>query len=520
MPIHIMGKGIKKYRKSDKKTLSDIKDFLLLSEIRKFVSYSIKPTIHMATNDMIVAVELGSSKISGAVGRKRADGSLQVLAYASEPVAGFVRRGVVYNIDQTAQCLSNLINRLEPELGNYTIDQLYVGVGGYTLHSERNTVARSFEEETRVTDTLVDEMEEENAGKQYPGYGMMLMVSQEYKIGNNLLNDPVGVNCTMIEGNYLNILTRTSVMHNMAKSFEIAKINIADTAIPPLVAANVLLTDSERRQGCALIDFGAETTTISIHKGGNLRFLTVIPIGSQNITRDLCSLQLDEEEAERLKREHGLQLPASSDETIALDDSRSIELRKVYDVIEARFEEIILNVCHQIEASGYGDKQLLAGVVCCGGGINLKGFAEAVAKKTQLSKVRLACNTVAKVEWSTMEQPENGTQGVLVGLLMDGTENCCQSGMQVEISAEDAPRAVTGNLFTDDGESAQAQRDEELRQLREQKIKEAEARKIAMQAEKQKNSGGGFFSGIVKRVKSMGDNIDKLANEFLNDDKE
>jgi cell division protein FtsA len=313
MLIHIMGKGIKKYRKSDKKTLSDIKDFLLLWEIRKFVSYSIKPTIHMATNDMIVAVELGSSKISGAVGRKRADGSLQVLAYASEPVAGFVRRGVVYNIDQTAQCLSNLINRLEPELGNYTIDQLYVGVGGYTLHSQRNTVARSFEEETRVTDTLVDEMEEENAGKQYPGYGMMLMVSQEYKIGNNLLNDPVGVNCTTIEGNYLNILTRTSVMHNMAKSFEIAKINIAHTAIPPLVAANVLLTDCERRQGCALLDFGAETTTTSVFKRGNLRFLTVIPIGSQTITRDLCSLQLDEEEAERLKREYGLHLPALSD---------------------------------------------------------------------------------------------------------------------------------------------------------------------------------------------------------------
>ena len=472
----------------------------------------------MTTNDMIVAVELGSSKVSGAVGRRRADGSLQVLAYASEPVAGFVRRGVVYNIDQTAQCLSNLINRLEPELGNYTIEQVYVGVGGYTLHSERNSVVRTFEEETRVNDTLVDAMEEENANKQYPGYNMMMMVSQEYKIGNNLLNDPVGVNCTQVEGNYLNIITRTSAIQNMAKSFEIAKVNIADTAIPPLVTANALLTDSERRQGCALVDFGAETTTVSVYKGGCLRFLTVIPMGSQNITRDLCSLQLDEEEAERLKREYGLLLPTSSDETIVLDDSRSIELRKVYEVIEARFEEIILNVCHQIEASGYGDKQLLAGMVCCGGGINLNGFAEAVTKKAPHLKVRLAHNTVTKVEWNTMEQPEKGTQGTLVGLLMEGTENCCQSGMQMEIKPEDEKRVVTGNLFTDDGESAQAQRDEELRQLREQKIREAEARKNAMQTEKQKSTTGGFFSGIVKRVKSMGDNIDKLANEFLKDD--
>ena len=472
----------------------------------------------MATNDLVVAIELGSSKIAGAVGRKCADGGLQVLAYAAEPVLGFVRRGVVYNIDQTAQCLSNLINRLEPELGNYTIEQVYVGVGGYTLHSERNTVVRTFEEETRVADAMVDEMEEENAVKQYPGYGMLMMVSQEYKIGNNLLNDPVGVNCTLVEGNYLNILARTSVMHNIAKSFEIAKINIADTAIPPLAVANVLLSDSERRQGCVLLDFGADTTTISIYKGGILRFLTVIPMGGQSITRDLCSLHLDEEEAERLKREYGLIPPTSSDEAIVLDEGRSVGLRKVYEVIDARFEEIILNVCHQIEVSGYDENQLLGGVVCCGGGIYLKGFQSAIEKKKQFSKVRLAYNTVPKVEWNTMEHPENGTQGVLVGLLMSGTENCCQSGLQMEIRPEDEKRVVTGNLFTDDGESAQAQRDEELRQQRQQKIKEAEERKNAMQAEKQKGTGNGLFSGIVKRIRLVGDNIDKLANDFLKDD--
>ena len=77
----------------------------------------------MTTNDLIVAIELGSSKIAGAVGRKRADGSLQVLAYANEPVAGFVRRGVVYNIDQTAQCLALLVNRLDGDLTNAEIQQ-------------------------------------------------------------------------------------------------------------------------------------------------------------------------------------------------------------------------------------------------------------------------------------------------------------------------------------------------------------------------------------------------------------
>jgi cell division protein FtsA len=472
----------------------------------------------MVTNDLIVAIELGSSKIAGAVGRKCADGSLQVLAYANEPVAGFVRRGVVYNIDQTAQCLSNLINCLEPELNNTSIEQVYVGVGGYTLHSEHNTVVRTFEEEIRVTEEIVTDIEECNAIKQYPGHDMLMMVSQEYKIGNNLLHNPVGVNCTQVEGNYLNILARTSVMQNTAKSFEIAKINIADTSIPPLVAANVLLSENERRQGCVLVDFGADTTTLSVYKGGNLRFLTVIPMGGQSITRDLCSLQLDEQEAERIKCEYGLM--ASGDGEIMFDDNRTIALSKVQEVIEARFEEIILNVYHQIKVSGYTEKQLLAGVVCCGGGINLKGFESVVAKKLQVGKVRLARNTVAKVEWNTMERPADGTQGVLVGLLIDGTDNCCQDGrqMEIQIQPEDYGKAATLDLFTDDGESAQAKRDEELKAQRQQKIKEAEERKAKLQAEKQQNRGNGFFSGFVKKIKSVGDNMEKFASDFLKDE--
>ena len=465
----------------------------------------------MATNDLIVAIELGSSKIAGAVGRKRSDGSLQILAYADEPVTGFVRRGVVYNIDKTAQCLSNLINRLEPDLNGKTIEQVYVGVGGYTLHSKLNTVTRTFDEETRVSDDIVADMEESNANLQYPGHNILLMVSQEYKIGNNLLSEPVGVNCTRIEGNYLNVLARTSVMDNTSKSFEIAKISIADDSIAPLAAAEALLTENERRQGCALVDFGADTTTLSIYKGGCLRYLTVIPLGGQNITRDLCSLKLDEQEAEQLKCEYGLITPESTDERVQLNEDRSVELRQVHEVIEARFEEILANVCHQIEASGYADK-LHAGVVCCGGGINLKGLEVALAQKPQTSKARLARNTTTQVEWSATERPESGMQGVLIGLLMNGDEACCAEYMQ-EIKPEDEARVVTGDLFTADGESAQEERDRKLQEEKQRKREEAE-QKARERKEKQK----GILSGFMKRIKTLTDDFENKVGDFLADE--
>ena len=85
----------------------------------------------------------------------------------------------------------------------------------------------------------------------------------------------------------------------------------------------------------------------------------------------------------------------------------------------------------------------------------------------------------------------------------------------MEIKPEDEKRVVTGKLFTDDGESAQAQRDEELRLQRQQKIKEAEERKLAMQAEKQKSNNGNWF---LKKIRLVSDNVEKLANDFLKDD--
>lgn len=466
----------------------------------------------MATNDLIVAIELGSSKIAGAVGRKLPGGGLQVLAYAEEPVSGFVRRGVVYNIDKTAQCLTDLVNRLEPELNHATIEQAYVGVGGYTLHSELNTVERTFDVETRVSDDIIVQMEEENAAKQYPGYNILVMVSQMYKIGNNSLNDPVGVNCTRIEGNYLNILARTSVMDNTGKSFELAKVPIANDSIAPLVAADVVLTENERRQGCVLVDFGADTTTVSIYKGGYLRYLTVIPIGGQNITRDLCSLQLDEQEAERIKCQYGLVFPTSADETVQLDASRSIEVRKVHDVIEARFEEILLNVCHQIESSGYEMKNLLAGVVGCGGGINLKGIESVLTQKFQAVKVRLAHDTVISVDWDAADCPASGTKGVLVGLLMAGDESCFQE-VQMEIKPEEYKDAKTGDLFTNDGESAQEERDRKREEERKQKREEA-----ARRAQEKKEKRGSFLAGIVTKLKTAGEKFEKGIGEFLADE--
>ena len=92
----------------------------------------------MAATDFIVAIELGSSKITGIAGKKHADGSIQVLALASENSSDFIRKGVIYNLDKTAQSLTSIIKKLESTL-KASIGKVYVGIGGQSLRTIRNT---------------------------------------------------------------------------------------------------------------------------------------------------------------------------------------------------------------------------------------------------------------------------------------------------------------------------------------------------------------------------------------------
>ena len=226
----------------------------------------------MAATDFIVAIELGSSKITGIAGKKHADGSIQVLALASENSSDFIRKGVIYNLDKTAQSLTSIIKKLESTL-KASIGKVYVGIGGQSLRTIRNTEVRHLEEETKISQELIDSIMDSNREVPIIDQEILEVAPQEYKVGINLLADPVGVPSDHIEGRFLNIIARSSVKQNIDKCFKQAGIEIADYIISPLALANAVLTNSEKRSGCMFIDFGADTTTVSVYKNNILRHL-------------------------------------------------------------------------------------------------------------------------------------------------------------------------------------------------------------------------------------------------------
>ena len=480
----------------------------------------------MATTEFIAAIELGSSKITGVAGRKNSDGSMQVLAYAQEDSSTFIRKGVIFNLDKTAQSLTSIINRLEGELKN-SIAKVYVGIGGQSLRTVRNVVSRDLEEEAIISEELVSAIGDENIAIPVVDMDILDVAPQEYKVGNNLQANPVGLVGSHIEGRFLNIVARASVRKNLEHCFQQAKIDIADQLIAPLVTANAVLTESERRSGCALIDFGADTTTISVYKNNILRFLTVLPLGGNSITRDITTLQMEEEEAERLKKAYGDALyeedPEQEEATCKLDDdNRIIKVADLNNIIEARAEEIVANVWNQIQLSSYEDK-LLAGIILTGGAANLKNLDETLRKRSKIEKRRMA-----KLPRNTVHAPNNilkkdGSQNTLFGLLFEGNQNCCltetapQAAPAPSVSKPEPEVHKTVDMFEDDQELKEQARIARLKkeeEEREAKLAAKEAEKLRKQKEKEEKE---------RRKREAGPSwiqrkIDSLTKEIFSDD--
>jgi len=444
----------------------------------------------MAETDFIVAIELGSSKITGIAGKKESDGNIQILAYAKEESSSFIRKGVIYNIDKTAQSLTSIINKLEANLQN-SISKVYVGIGGQSIRTVKNIVNRHFANEEIVTQQLVDSIIDENIQLPLVDMDILDVIPQEYKIGINLQADPVGVLGNNIEGRFLNIVARSSIKKNVQRCFELAKIEVADYYISPLATADVILTDAEKRTGCALVDFGADTTTVAVYKSNVLRYLSVLPLGGNNITRDICTLQIEEDEAENLKVRYGNAILETNDEDepqsyLLEDEKRSVDRKILNEIIEARVEEIIANVWNQIEISGYqGD--LMAGMVITGGSSNLKNLDEAIRIKTKISNVKIAKFVRNGIR---AEGPDllwkDGTQNTAIGLLNAGKENCCL--IEAIKPTEEAPVRKEPlqeqlSFDVDEQEEDDENRSEEERIRREEERKRREEERLKREEE-------------------------------------
>lgn len=469
----------------------------------------------MVPTEIIAAVELSSSKISGIAGHRNDDGSMQILAYATEPAETFVRKGTVYNVGKAALALTSIINKMEEQL-KCTVARVYVGIGGQSLRTVENKISRVADTEI-VSQELIDGLTDENLSEPLVNMDILDVVPQEYEIDNHLYAEPVGVTGHSITGRFLNIVALPSLKKNLEMSFSQAKVEVAELLTAPLCLGRAVLTEHELRAGCALVDLGADTTTVAVYKNQLLRYLCVLPLGGTHITRDLTYLQIEEDEAEQLKCCYGDALyreemveDGSGPVTYTLGDGRSVLAAELNDIIGARAEEILANVWNQVKLSGYEDK-LTDGFVLTGGGSNLRHIGDALLAISRTKKVRIAPFVQDTIRGYAEDILQNGTQNTLLALLFAGHDNCCRPLQESEVRPVSSDQPL--DMFRDD---------EDLKILEEENRKKKKAEEERAQKEKEeekrhrqkkpKESKPNWFQRLTNNVADelFGDNDMKM----------
>ncbi|MCR5849625.1 MAG: cell division protein FtsA [Bacteroidaceae bacterium] len=379
-----------------------------------------------AEKDIIIAVELASTAIRAIAGKREPDGSMQVLAFAQEESSNTIRKGIIDNIDKTTQALSHVIGKLNDKLG-VKVNSVYVGLSGQSLRSVHNRVLLQFDGLELLSHKTIDKMRDTNSGVVYPNAEIKEVVPQEFTIGSRSVVDPVGMQAEMLEANFINIVARPTLEENIRKCVAGAGLEVQEVFISPLCEANALLTANEKRSGCALVDMGADTTTVSVYSNNILRHLCVIPLGGSNVTSDITSLKVEAEEAEELKKKYGTAYRSDSEdrtgEKINLSFNRTEDEEKLQEIVEARYEEIIANVCHHISA--YKDK-MLSGIIVTGGAARIPDLKDAFARQTGGDlNIRIVKGLPENLNVSFGVQTGDPDRlNTLYGLLLAGKENC------------------------------------------------------------------------------------------------
>jgi len=468
-------------------------------------------------DNFIVAIELGSSKVTALAGQKQPDGAIQVLAFVQEPSDSFIRKGRINNVNKMTQCISNIKEKLEKKLQK-SICKVYVGVGGMGMHTISNTVEKVFGEKTIISKDILSEIWDINANTSTTDQEILKTIPQDYKIGTQQLGDPVGVPAEKIEGTFLNIVANSAISEEIRNCFRNANVSIAETPISALSLAETMLPEPERRSGCVLVDMGAETTSVAIFKNNILRHLAVIPLGSANINRDLMSLQIEDKEAEMLKQTYGSAYSnylEAEQEPVKLEDGRTVKYEDVCGLIEARMEEIFLNINHQIGLSKYSKDNLIGGIFLTGGGMKIRDVEKAVLEYLGFSKTHSVQKTRLNIRGGNNEFNKDGSFNTVLSIIDKAEINCCGGDLGAEspdiFQEEEIRKAEEERIAAEKAAQEEAERLEQERLAEEERLRLEEEERIKNQQGKNR---------IVNALKSFANKLTTLVSDEDQSDEE
>ncbi len=375
----------------------------------------------------IAAIEIGSSRIKGIVAAIDETASIAVLAVEEIDAGDTVRYGRVQNAREASQLVNEIIRRLEnnQRVAPGRISSIFVALGGRSLCSFASDATIKMGGDAEITRQTLERMHQEARYNLATANDVLAIAPRRYMVDNAEVKKIVGAYGNVIRGEFT-ILTASP---DNRRALDRIDIQSQGNTVPRdyitrlLAQCEMGLSDSDRQLGCMFVDFGAETTTMAIFRNGALQAAATLPMGSANITRDLCAgMSVTAERAESIKISKGravadrVNLPATDDET-----------REIINYVSARSGEIIANITNFMEQAGFKASELSAGIVITGGGSRLKGFNEMLESQSKLKVRQAAVDASIRMASPDITPAENFDVISLVKYSAARTESSCLS---------------------------------------------------------------------------------------------
>lgn len=396
-------------------------------------------------SEIVVGLDIGTTKIVVIVGRKNEHGKLEVLGMGKSESIG-VSRGVVSNIDKTVQSIRLAVEDAEAKSG-VDIKVVNVGIAGQHIKSLQHRgikVRHNVDDEIGQVDinALIDDMYKL---VMLPGEEIIHVLPQEYIIDNEQgIKDPIGMAGVRLEANFHIITGQIAAAKNIYKCVHKAGLEVEDLILEPLASSEAVLSAEEKEAGVALVDIGGGTTDIAIFQDGIIRHTAVIPFGGNAITEDIkegCGIIKNQAELLKVKFGSALASESKENEIVSIPglrgrEPKEISLKTLAQVIQARMEEVIENIYYEIKNSGYENK-LICGIVVTGGGSQLKHISQLLEYVTGMdTRIGYPNEHLAKGNTEELTSPLFATG---VGLVIKGyeglkTKNATNSGEVVSHS--------------------------------------------------------------------------------------
>ena len=402
------------------------------------------------TNNLIVGLDIGTSKVVAIVGEITAEGGVDIIGIGTQPSRG-LKKGVVVNIESTVQSIQRAVEEAELMAG-CQIRSVYAGIAGSHVRSINSHGIVAIKDKEVTAADVARVIDAAKAVAIPADQRILHVLPQEFVIDSSEgIRDPISMSGVRLEAKVHLVTGAMSAAQNIIKCVRRCGLEVDDIILEQLASSASVLTDDEKELGVCLVDIGGGTTDIAVFSDGAIRHTAVIPIAGDQVTNDIAvALRTPTQYANDIKIKYACALRqlATDDETIEVPsvgdrEPRRLARQTLAEVVEPRYEELLSLVHAELRRSGF-EEICAAGVVLTGGSSKMEGVIE-LAEEIFHMPVRLGYPQHVSGLVDVVRNPIHATG---VGLLLFGNRQLSGlSSYQLDDNSEDSIWAKMKSWF-------------------------------------------------------------------------